>query len=142
MAATAANKRIERHRVASGRDRAGRAEIEASSAAGLVAAAVGADRRVVGDVTRLVESADQIGDVEQRALDRDRVAGIGLEIAVAGIGGGKQRRRAAKVEDQIDGHGDAIALLTEGQGPAGARIGGRCCRTCASLARSNRTPTS
>ena len=53
------------------------------------------------DVARLVEGADEIARLEHRAQHRRRIAGIGAQIAVAQIGGGKQRRAAGEIEEDV-----------------------------------------
>src|SRR3546814_17025604 len=56
--------------VAGGGDGAGGADVEAARAAGLAAARMGADLAAVLHVARLVELADEVGDLEERALHR------------------------------------------------------------------------
>ena len=62
---------------------------------------MGAQIRIEGDVARLLELADQTGGVEQGALDRHRVRGLGAQIAVAAAVRGEQRLATAQVENQI-----------------------------------------
>ena len=89
LAAAGADMGVDRHVVAGGRDRAGRAEVEAAVAADDAGARMRADVLGEGDVARLVEGADEIARLEHRAQHRGRIARIGAQIAVAQIGGGK-----------------------------------------------------
>ena len=57
------------------------------------------------DEARLVELADEIGRLPERLRDRRPVAGVGADIAVAQLVGGKERRAAREVEDDV-GAGD------------------------------------
>ena len=66
-----------------------------------------------GDVARLVEGADEIARFQHRAHDRRRVARIGSHIAVAQVGGRKQRRGARKVENDVATGGRAVAPRPE-----------------------------
>src|SRR3546814_721943 len=86
--------------VAGGGDGAGGADVEAARGAGLAAARMGADLAAVLHVARLVELADEVGDLEERALHRRRVAGIGAEVAVALLRRREQRLAAGEVEDR------------------------------------------
>src|SRR3546814_10243531 len=74
-----------------------------------------ADAGVVGDVTRLLELADQIAEVEQRALHGGRIPGIGIEIAVAFLGRGEQRRAAGKVQYQVAGRDRIVPRRLESE---------------------------
>ena len=64
-AAAAAHAQVRLHLdvIAVGRDRAGRADVDALVAAGLVRAAVSADARFVGKVLRLLELANGLGEL-------------------------------------------------------------------------------
>ena len=68
-----------------------------------------AERLLEMDEARLVEGADQIAGVRDRALDRGAVARIGAQISGAQFMRGKQRRAAGEIEDQIAGRGRAVA---------------------------------
>src|SRR3546814_16753382 len=87
--------------VAGGGDGAGGADVEAARGAGLAAARMGADLAAVLHVARLVELADEVGDLEERALHRRRVAGIGAEVAVALLRRREQRLAAGEVENEV-----------------------------------------
>src|SRR3546814_13707484 len=62
---------------------------------------MGADLAAVLHVARLVELADEVGDLEERALHRRRVAGIGAEVAVALLRRREQRLAAGAVEHEV-----------------------------------------
>src|SRR3546814_10311707 len=64
-------------------------------------ARMGADLAAVLHVARLVELADEVGDLEERALHRRRVAGIGAEVAVALLRRREQRLAAGEVENEV-----------------------------------------
>src|SRR5438552_100486 len=109
--------------VAIGPDRRGRADIETAGAAGLARARMGAQRRGKIDVARLVELADEVDQIEQRALHRRRIAGVGSEIAVAALRRREQRRSTRQVEDQVAARGRAVARRVECEGGALADVG-------------------
>ena len=67
------------------------------------------------DVARLVEGADEIARLQHGAEHGSRVAGIGAQIAVAQVGGGKQRRAAGQIEHQIALRLRAVARRPECQ---------------------------
>ena len=117
--AAAADVGVDRHVVAGGRDRGRRADVEAAGAAGDVAARMGTQILMEGDVKRLIELADQVGRLEQRLLHRRRVARIGMQIAVPFFRRRDQRLAAGKIEDQIGGQRDAV--FGAGEIEAGAR---------------------
>ena len=60
-----------------------------------------AQRGVEQDVAWLLERADQPGRVEQGALDRERVGGLGAKIAVPARVRREQWRAPAQIEDQV-----------------------------------------
>jgi hypothetical protein len=100
--------------------------VEAARAADDAAATVDADRRVVGDVARLLEATDEIEEVEAGAGYGGRVARVGAEIAVALLGRRKQGRGAAQVEDQVEVRALCFeARRCEAQAIPGRRLG-RC----------------
>src|SRR5438876_9162619 len=104
--------------VAIGPDRRGRADIETAGAAGLARARMGAQRRGKIDVARLVELADEIDQIEQRALHRRWIARVGSEIAVAALRRREQRRSTRQVEDQVAARGRAVTRRLEFKGAA------------------------
>ena len=112
-AAAGADIGVDRDRIAVRRDRAGRTQIEAARAAGDARARMGAERLLELDEARLVEGADQVAGVRDRALDGGAVARIGAQISRPQFVRGKQRRAAAEIEDQIAGRGRAIARRPE-----------------------------
>ena len=57
-----------------------------------------------GDVARLVEVAGQVARLQHGAQHRGRIAGIGAQIAVAQIGGRKQRRAAGQIDQHVAAH--------------------------------------
>ena len=61
------------------------------------------------NVARLVEGADEIARLEHRAQHRGGIARIGAQIAVAQIGGRKQRRAAGKIEHDVAARRRAVA---------------------------------
>ena len=101
LAAAGANCASIAHMIAVGRDRAGRTEIEAAAAADDLGARMRAQVLAEIDVARLVEVADEIARLEHGAQDRRRIAGIGAQIAVAQIGGRKQRRAAGQIDQDV-----------------------------------------
>ena len=115
LAAAGADVRIDRHVIPGRRDRRRRTEIEAARAAGALRAGMRAQRSVVGDVTRLLEGADEVARPEDRLQHRGGIAGIGAQIAVAQIGGGEQRRAAGQVENDVAARFCAIARRPEQQ---------------------------
>ena len=82
-----------------------------------------AQRGVVGDVARLLESADEIARPENGLQHRRGIAGIGAQIAVAQIGGGEECRAAGQVKDDVAARPRVIARWPEYQRAAGR--GGR-----------------
>ncbi len=121
LSAAGADMRVDRHVIAGGRDRAGRAEIEAAGAADDVGARMRAEVLGEGDVARLVEGADEVARLEHRLEHRGRVAGIGAQIAVAQIGGGEQRRAAREVEHEVAVRHRAVLGGAEGERAARRR---------------------
>ncbi len=109
--------------IAGGRDRAGRAEVEAARAADDVRARMGAEVRGEGDVAWLVEAAHEVARAEHRLEHGCRVGGIGTQIAVAQIGCGKQRRAARDVEHEVAARYRAVARRSEAQCAARGRGG-------------------
>ena len=124
-AAAAAEIGVDRDHVAGRLDRGRRADLEAAGAAGAPRARMGAELGLELDVARLLELADQIGQIEQRALDRRGIAGVGLEIAVALGVRREQGRCAAEIEDQIEAGRDPVPRPLEGERIArrGDRLG-------------------
>ena len=115
LAAPGADVRIDCHMVAGRRDRAGGAEIEAARAAHDLGARMGAQRRVEGDIARLLEGADEIARLQYGLQHRGWIAGIGAQIAVAQVGCGKQRRSTGKIENDIAARPCAIARRSKRQ---------------------------
>ena len=113
LAAAGADCGVDCDTVAVGSDGPRRAEIETPPAADDVRARMGAE--VIGeiDVARLVEISDEIAGAQHRPEHRRRIAGVGAQIAVAKIGGGKQRRPAGEVEQDVAMRDRAIASRTE-----------------------------
>ena len=109
VAAAAAERGIDGDMVAVGRDGAGRAIVEAVAAADLLAAGVRADAGVVADIERLLELADQVRHPEHGARHGGGVARVDVQIAVAALRIGKQRRAAGHVEDDVAGGARAVA---------------------------------
>ncbi len=91
LAAAAADVRIDGDGVASRRDRAGRAQVEAAGAADLARARMGAQVGMEIDIARLVEGADEIGRLEQQLLYRDGIDRVGTQVTLAQVMGGDQR---------------------------------------------------
>ena len=118
VAAAAADRRIDRDVVADGRDRARRANLEAVAAADLVAAGVRANAGVVGHVARLLELADEVGDLEHGARHRRRVVRIDVQVPVPTLVA-EQPRAAEEVENEIALRFGAVA--GHGEVEAGAR---------------------
>src|SRR5260370_33280265 len=79
---------------------------------------MGAEFRGEIDVFRLVEASDEVTCFEHRAQHRRRVPRIGAEIPVAQIMGGKERRTAREIKNEIATRGRAIAGSFEDQGSA------------------------
>jgi hypothetical protein len=82
-------------------DRAGRAKIEAACAADDLRARMRAQPLGEGNVTWLVEGADEIAGFQNRAQHRGGTARIGAQISVTQIRGRKQGSSARQVEHDI-----------------------------------------
>src|SRR5205814_2203841 len=80
-AAAHAQVRLHENMVAVGADRGRRADVDAAGAAGFLRAAVGANRRLVAEIPRLVELADQGGEARHRLRLCERV-GARREVAL------------------------------------------------------------
>ena len=121
LAAAGADIRIDLNVVAVRRDGAGRAKIEAAAATDDARARMRA--KVFGklDVARLVESAGEIARAQDRFQNCRRIAGVGAQIAVAQIGGGKQRRTAGEIEHNVAARHRAVARRAKLQSPARGR---------------------
>ena len=77
------------------------------------------------DIARLVETADEIARPQHRPQHRAGIARSGAQIAVAQVGGRKQRRTAGQIEDDVArdmapfrGGPNASAARDEGAGTA------------------------
>ena len=99
--AAGADEGVDRHVVARGRDRTGRAEVEAAGAAGAARAGMGAELGREVDIARLLELADEGGGLQERTGHGGGVPRIGPEIAVAPLVRGEQRRAAGEIEHEI-----------------------------------------
>ena len=75
--------------IAVGPDRAGGAGVETAGAAGPTRSGRGAERGLEPHVKRQLEGAGGVGGVIYRRLDRYGVAGVGAEVALALVRGGK-----------------------------------------------------
>src|SRR5262245_62584804 len=106
---------VDGHVIAIGRDRAGRAEIEAASAANALRARMGAQVGAEMNVTRLVERTDEIARLHDRSQHCGSVAWIGTQIAFAQIGGCKQRRAARKVEHDVAARQCTVLACSEAE---------------------------
>ncbi len=107
--------RVDGHVIAGGRDRAGRTQIEAASAADDLGTGMRAQLGVERDVTRLVEAADEIARREHGFQHRRAVGGIGTQVASAQIGCGEERCSTAKIEQDVALRDRAVAPGTEAQ---------------------------
>src|SRR5207247_2432935 len=101
LTAAGADAGIDRYVVSGRRDGPGRAEIETAPAAHDLRAGVRAQLLGKSDVTRLVEAADEVACLEDRAQHRSRIARIGAQITVAQIVRREQRSAAGQINDQI-----------------------------------------
>ena len=86
LAAARADMGVDGDMIARGRDRAGRAEIEAAAAADDLGTRMRA--KILGelDVARFVEGADEVPRLQRCTQHRSRITGIGAQIAFAQIG--------------------------------------------------------
>ena len=100
-AAAGADVGVDRDMVAVGRDRTGRALLEAARAARPPRAGMRAELGRERDVARLLELADQLHRVEQRALHVGGVPWVGPQVAVALGVRREQRRAAGEVHHQV-----------------------------------------
>ena len=113
LAAAGADVGIDGHMVASWRDGARGAEIEAARAADDPGARMGAQSGVEHDIPGLFEGADEVSRAEDRSPHRGGVAGIGAQIAVPQIRGGNLRPPAGKVENDVATRPRTIARCPE-----------------------------
>ncbi len=77
----------------------------------------------VSNVARLVEAAGEIARFEHRAQYRRRIARIGAQIAVAQVGGRKQRRAAGKIDQYVAARLRIVARLAKRERVARGRAG-------------------
>ena len=120
-ATAAAQRRIDRHVIAVWRNRAGGTIVEAVGAADLLAAGVGADAGVVAHVEGLLEFADEVRHLEHGPRHRRRMARVDVQVAVAALRVGKQRRSTRHVEDDVASGARAVARHHELQRALGRR---------------------
>src|ERR1700731_3344791 len=80
---------------------------------------MGTQRGVEGDVTRFLESADEVARFKDRLQYCSAAAGIGAQVAVAQIGRGEKRRSASQIENDIAVRPRIVARRPEKQ--CGAR---------------------
>ena len=103
-----ADARIDLGVIPHGRDRRRWTHIEAQGAADDAVAAMRAQRRVELEEPRLFEFADHAHEVEQRALQPDRVRRLDADVPVPPLGRGKQGSIARQIEDQVETRGDVL----------------------------------
>ena len=115
LAATGADIGVDGDRIAGGRDRARRAEIEAARAADDARARMGAEVGGEVDVARFVEGADEIARLQYGLEHGGAIAGIGAQIAGAQIGRGEERGAARNVQHKIALRHRAVARRGEAE---------------------------
>ena len=67
------------------------------------------------DITRFIERTNEIARFEHGLGHRGGVSGVGAQIAVAQVGGCKQRRVPRQIKHDIAMRDRAVPRLTEGE---------------------------
>ena len=113
IAASAADRRVDRNRVARRGDGAGRAHIKAARTSVQAVARMRAQVGIVIDIDRLLEIADHLRRLGREAFQPQAVFGIGTEVTVALFPAGEKRGAAGDVDDQVTTCFDIVPRLVK-----------------------------
>src|SRR5262249_49118178 len=123
LAASGADLLVDSDMIARRRDGARRTQIEAAAAADDPGTRMGAEIGRERDIARLGEPADEITGAQDGIKHRRAVARIGPDVAVAQIGGRKERRAARHVKQDVATRAGAVPRLSELESAARRRQG-------------------
>ena len=104
---------INRYRITCRRDCAGRTHIQTPGTARNLAAGMGTQVTAKVDVSWLFKFPDQIGCGKDRLLHRNRIFGVGAQIAIPPFMVGKQGRTTRQIQNDITFRRSTIAVQTK-----------------------------